>query len=208
MAASQRKYAVLQSRTDRWPKATEQGAGALLGPGAYDTPCAMDLRKDWAQRPLSSFQSKVRERRIEASFSHCAPPALKPSSRRGAFYARRSCVGWEGGGGGWRRRLMSCESVDRRIDSTPSATRVRISAAPGRSTRTLRCESTPLLSVLDRLMSQIDATRRHDTKVRSTRPGHDHPSPTQVWHGPHFKNKWNPTKYTRPSYLPSAYDEK
>jgi hypothetical protein len=109
VAASQRKYAVLQSRTDRWPKVRRpthtapiaerlvaqgldrwrrckerttrsffQGesataevlagcvvqvagsaAGAALGPGAYDTQCAMDLRKDWAQRPLSSFQSKV-----------------------------------------------------------------------------------------------------------------------------------------------------
>lgn len=29
---------------------------------------------------------------------------------------------------------------------------------------------------------------------------------TRVWQGPHFKNKWNSTKYTRPSYLPSAYD--
>lgn len=112
VAASQRKYAVLQSRTDRWPKATEQGAGALLGPGAYDTPCAMDLRKDWAQRPLSSFQSKAN--RLNAK--------RDPSKNLGGTWTLNS--------------------------------------------------------------------------------------DTQVWHGPHFKNKWNPTKYTRPSYLPSAYDEK
>lgn len=110
VAASQRKYAVLQSRTDRWPKVAGSAAGAALGPGAYDTPCAMDLRKDWAQRPLSSFQSKV-------------------------------------------NRLSAKRDPGKNLGGTWSL-------------------------------------------------GAD----TRVWQGPHFKNKWNSTKYTRPSYLPSAYD--
>jgi len=55
---SSRRYAVMSSKQDRL-KARQAPASGELGPGAYDTPCLLDMRRDWTQRAHSSFASSV-----------------------------------------------------------------------------------------------------------------------------------------------------
>mmetsp|Transcript_34633 Transcript_34633/g.58193 ORF Transcript_34633/g.58193 Transcript_34633/m.58193 type:complete len:280 (+) Transcript_34633:221-1060(+) len=57
---STRRYAVMKSKQDRLKEENKgKDTGDNLGPGAYDTPCHLDLKRDWRSGPLSSFSSRV-----------------------------------------------------------------------------------------------------------------------------------------------------
>lgn len=58
VGASNQRYSVMRSRQPRLRMENTFSSGDL-GPGAYDTPCLLDMRRDWTARAQSSFVSAV-----------------------------------------------------------------------------------------------------------------------------------------------------
>ena len=57
-AGSYQKYSVMRSKQPKFRKSNTFASGDL-GPGSYDTPCLLDMKRDWSSKPQSSFSSKV-----------------------------------------------------------------------------------------------------------------------------------------------------
>eukprot|EP00238_Polyblepharides_amylifera_P011650 CAMPEP_0196584892 /NCGR_PEP_ID=MMETSP1081-20130531/48902_1 /TAXON_ID=36882 /ORGANISM="Pyramimonas amylifera, Strain CCMP720" /LENGTH=253 /DNA_ID=CAMNT_0041906271 /DNA_START=142 /DNA_END=900 /DNA_ORIENTATION=+ len=57
--ASPKKYSIMSSKQDRLKRRQQLCTDENMGPGAYDTPCSLDMKKDWSVRSSSSFSSTV-----------------------------------------------------------------------------------------------------------------------------------------------------
>eukprot|EP00959_Pyramimonas_sp_CCMP1952_P465876 9489054-Pyramimonas_sp.AAC.1 len=56
---STRRYAVMRSKQERLRGWNGFSTGPDMGPGAYNTPCPLDLKRSWRDSPMSSFSSSV-----------------------------------------------------------------------------------------------------------------------------------------------------
>mmetsp|Transcript_9398 Transcript_9398/g.10868 ORF Transcript_9398/g.10868 Transcript_9398/m.10868 type:complete len:278 (-) Transcript_9398:682-1515(-) len=56
---SKLKYSIMRSKQDRLKALPTGATSELLGPGTYECPCPLDLKKDYSQRSFSSFASTV-----------------------------------------------------------------------------------------------------------------------------------------------------
>ncbi|KAK3236177.1 hypothetical protein CYMTET_53665 [Cymbomonas tetramitiformis] len=59
VSSSPVRYAMMKSNQPRLKERAQGCTDGELGPGTYETPCHLDLKKDWTQRSMSSFASSV-----------------------------------------------------------------------------------------------------------------------------------------------------